>query len=353
MKLLLLEDSLSDIDACVTTAETYKDEKKRDLEILVAKNIDEARHELYINDCDGAIIDLRIEANPLAGKQIVDFISSLNLRMPIVIFTGTPDEASSIACCIGKFNKGEITYAKIFDLFFDVAQTGLIKIMGRKGIIENCLNSVYRQDIIPAIGRWTELAGKFSGDEIERALCRHTLSHLLFMLSGNSELYFPEECYLHIDAQKGFPKSGEIIKNSENVFFAILTPPCDLEVRHDRDGDHVNVDRIQIVQFLPESELKNKIMHTSSPTRRQCEHWDKICHNDDVTFGVFAKEVPMEEGEIEAGEEVASTIPTLSTDIVWLETIPSAFGQIKTVDGLPDKTVWELYTEEMLALLAQ
>lgn len=280
MKLLLLEDSLSDIDACVTTAETYKDEKKRDLEILVAKNIDEARHELYINDCDGAIIDLRIEANPLAGKQIVDFISSLNLRMPIVIFTGTPDEASSIACCIGKFNKGEITYAKIFDLFFDVAQTGLIKIMGRKGIIENCLNSVYRQDIIPAIGRWTELAGKFSGDEIERALCRHTLSHLLFMLSGNSELYFPEECYLHIDAQKGFPKSGEIIKNSENVFFAILTPPCDLEVRHDRDGDHVNVDRIQIVQFLPESELKNKIMHTSSPTRRQCEHWDKICHNE-------------------------------------------------------------------------
>lgn len=74
---------------------------------------------------------------------------------------------------------------------------------------------------------------------------------------------------------------------------------------------------------------------------------------DDVTFGVIGKNVPIEEGEIEEGEEIVPTSPTLSSNIVWLETIPSAFGQIKTVDGLPDKTVWELYTEEMLGLLAQ
>lgn len=59
--------------------------------------------------------------------------------------------------------------------------------------------------------------------------------------------------------------------------------------------------------------------------------------NDNVTFGVYGI------------HENAK----LSTNIVWLETIPSIFGQIKEVDGVPSKTVWELYTEEMLALLAQ
>lgn len=59
--------------------------------------------------------------------------------------------------------------------------------------------------------------------------------------------------------------------------------------------------------------------------------------NDNVTFGVYG----------------INGSSKLSSNIVWLETTPSAFGQIKDVDNIPDKDVWVEYTQEMLGLLAQ
>jgi len=57
----------------------------------------------------------------------------------------------------------------------------------------------------------------------------------------------------------------------------------------------------------------------------------------EVTFGIYGIK----------GEE------TLSTSISWLHTKSSTFGKIGDVKNLPDKETWNLYTREMLALVAE
>lgn len=284
MKLLLLEDTQNDIDVCNSSVETYNDGKapEHQIQLVVAKTTAEARNQMN-EDYDGAIIDLRISADPLAGNQIVEFINELNLRTPVAIFTGTPDAASLVFSYIGKFRKGETTYNTIFELFADVKQTGLLKIMGRRGIIENCLNEVYQKDIIPTICKWKEHAKMFP-QETERALGRHTLSHLFMLLAGDSELYFPEECYLHSKKAK-FPRTGEIIQdNATKVFFAIITPPCDLEVRTDKNVEKINVEKIQIVPFVAQEVFRDKAIRHSKPTPGELENWARICNNQSYKY---------------------------------------------------------------------
>lgn len=76
---------------------------------------------------------------------------------------------------------------------------------------------------------------------------------------------------------------------------------------------------------------------------------DELDSNNDVVL----REVAYDNANVTFGVYGIQGKSKLSSNVVWLETIPSAFGQIKDVEGLPDKEVWELYTEEMLALLAQ
>lgn len=280
MNLLLLEDSQTDIDACMSSVETFNDDHDNDLHVSVAKDIDKAKILLNNDIFDGAIIDLRIESDSQAGNTLLDFIHHLNLRTPVALLTGTPDTASTAFSYIGVFRKGEKLYKDIFEIFYAVKQTGLQKIMGRKGIIEECLNKVFQKDIIPSIKQWNNLASQYPED-VERALCRYTLSHLFLSLSKDSESCFPEECYLHIEPEQ-FPVSGELIKrNDSEVLFAIITPPCDLAVRQDKDkNDYVNVDDIQIIPLISIEDMKQRIAETSSSQKDINNKWEKICDNN-------------------------------------------------------------------------
>ena len=280
MNLLLLEDSQTDIDACLSSVDTFNDDHGNDLHISVAKDIDNAKSLLNDEPFDGAIIDLRIKSDSQAGNTLINFINNLNLRTPVALFTGTPDAASKAFSYIGVFKKGEKLYKDIFEIFYAVKQTGLQKIMGRKGIIEECLNKVFQKDIIPSIIQWNALASQYPLD-VERALCRYTLSHLFLSLSNDSESYFPEECYLHIDACQ-FPRSGEIVmKNDSEDLFAIITPPCDLAVRQDKNKRYyVNVDDIQIIPLVSIEDMKHKIAERSSSKKDIDKQWEKICNNN-------------------------------------------------------------------------
>jgi len=64
-----------------------------------------------------------------------------------------------------------------------------------------------------------------------------------------------------------------------------------------------------------------------------------VYEKQNVTFGVYGIDT-------ENGAKLAS-------NIVAIETTPSIWGQIRDISDLPSKTQWEVYTEEMLGLLAE
>ena len=68
---------------------------------------------------------------------------------------------------------------------------------------------------------------------------------------------------------------------------------------------------------------------------------NEVYNASEVTFGLF--------GTKGTGQNQA----ILSTPMKFLETIPSTFGQIRNIENLPDRDTWNLYTQEMLALVAR
>ena len=64
-----------------------------------------------------------------------------------------------------------------------------------------------------------------------------------------------------------------------------------------------------------------------------------VYDKENVEFGVYGIDT--------------DTSAKLSTNIIGIETTESIWGRIRDISDLPSKTQWEIYTEEMLALLAQ
>jgi len=66
---------------------------------------------------------------------------------------------------------------------------------------------------------------------------------------------------------------------------------------------------------------------------------DVVYDKENVEFGVYGIDT--------------TNNAKLSTNIIGIETTESIWGKIRDISDLPSKTQWEIYTEEMLGLLAQ
>ena len=104
--------------------------------------------------------------------------------------------------------------------------------MGGRGIIEDALNSVFKNNLVPERYRrkWEEY-GQEDSSRTEKALLRHALSHLLHFLDGDDDVLFPEEVYIcpphSVDIQTG----SIVRRKADDACFIILNPSCDLVVR--------------------------------------------------------------------------------------------------------------------------
>lgn len=247
-KLLLVEDDEQDLRLCRDCVNDFKKEKKCSIELVECKNIDEAFEKLD-NSFDGAIIDLRLAGQGDEGTQVVRRIEESHFRIPVAILTGTPDAADPDFTYIGVFKKGDpgAGYTDLLNHFWGIYNTGLTRIMGGRGKIEETLDHVFRNNLVPEKYRkkWVEYGGKDSS-RTEKALLRHALNHLLQLLDDDGDRSFPEEMYLHPPLTDKI-RTGSIVKQKDGgQWFTVMNPACDLVIR---DGNSFKTERILLVEI--------------------------------------------------------------------------------------------------------
>lgn len=250
-RLLIVEDQEQELSVCRDTVARYKDEKQREVELVECRSVKEAFEKLD-NSFDGAIIDLRLADQGDEGNQVVSRIAESHFRIPVAILTGTPDAADSDFAHIGVFKKGDsgAGYADLLDRFWGIHNTGLTRIMGGRGIIEETLNRVFRENLLPKRDKWVAY-GATDSSKTEKALLRYALSHLLQLLDDDGGRCFPEEMYLHPPLSDKI-RTGSIVKQKDGDWFAVMNPACDLVIR---GNGNYKTDRILLVEIERESDV--------------------------------------------------------------------------------------------------
>ncbi len=261
MKLILIEDYHQDAEMCQTAVEDFNGENgDSNVELAIYNNINDGLEALNNSYFDGAIIDMKLAADGDEGNQALDLIRGNLKRIPVAICTGTPDTISfsDDIPLIGVFKKGEDKYIDIIKNFWDIYMTGLTKIMGGKGQIEQSLSQIFIKHLLPKISpestvseksNWVSYAEE-DPDNTEKALLRYTLNHLIHELYKSSENCYPEEMYIHLpnlEQDQVKVDTGCILKNKDNnKFYIVLSPACDLA---EREGGECNTDRALLVEI--------------------------------------------------------------------------------------------------------
>jgi hypothetical protein len=246
LKLMLVEDDDQDCKACLDSCKVYQKKTSHDINIIVCKDINAAAKSLD-NTYDGVIIDLKIGRDSEGGNKVSDNIVTSFFRIPIIIFTATPDNASDEFGYVGKYKKGEVDYSTIFDKFIEIYNTGITKILGGRGEIEKILGRVFQKNILPQRNTWIKY-GKKDSARTEKSILRYTLNHLLLHLDED-ELFFPEEVYIYPPVSDQL-YTGSIVRKKietgEKPVFVILTPACDLVIRK---SGNFKTDRILLIEI--------------------------------------------------------------------------------------------------------
>ncbi len=290
IKLMIVEDSESDLEVCRNSVEIYQQEKNNEginltFKLTECRTVDDALNKTD-GSFDGAIVDLKLADSGNEGKTVLSKIKDSFFRIPVIILTGTPDsigeeEKSDL---VRVLKKGEADYRKdILDVFFEIYNTGLTRIMGGRGKIEQTLNKVFLKNLLPRLPDW-KIHGKADPSGTEKALLRFTLNHLIQILDDDEDQCFPEEVYIYPPLSDGL-KTGSIVKKTEGEdLYVVLSPACDLVVRND---GNFKTDRILLVAIeeanpiidaalngiTKKSRKKNKIKNVFGNNYTDYFHW--------------------------------------------------------------------------------
>ncbi|WP_016687420.1 response regulator [Neisseria sicca] len=268
MTLILIEDNDDEAQSCQNAVNDFNDEHKNKewcIQLVTHNNIEAASKALESSYFDGAIIDMKLADSGDEGNQALDVIRQHLKRIPVAIYTGTPDVAdnSDDIPLIDVFKKGDATYKQLIYKFWDIYNTGLTKIMGGKGQIEQSLSQIFIKHLLPRISpakispeptvseksNWVYYAEE-DPDNTEKALLRHTLNHLIHELYKSSENCYPEEMYIHLpnlEQDQVKVDTGCILQNKDNnKFYIVLSPACDLA---EREEGVCNTDRALLVEI--------------------------------------------------------------------------------------------------------
>ena len=261
LRLLIVEDDEQDLRRCRRAVNRYKREKNRDTTLVECKTLNEALRRLD-NSFDAAIIDLKLADKGDEGNTVIEKIEQLFFRIPVAIFTGNPgsrnDNLNEKIMLIDVFIKGEIRYYQLLDRFWNIYNTGLTRIMGGRGIIEENLTKVFLKNLLPQLETWVSYGQKYLEEDPERtekALLRYALNHLFQLLEEDDEEYFPEEAYLYPPMSKKIT-TGSIVRE-DNQWYVVLSPACDLVIR---GNNQFRTDRILFVEVEKENDIVDKAL---------------------------------------------------------------------------------------------
>ena len=344
MNILLVEDTPSAIKTCEEMAENYNRTGKN-ISLIIAKSFNEALAQLN-QEIDVAIVDIKLnskdsEDNEKNGNDVISKMQELCLRIPTVIHTGTPDDVT-VSGYLHIFTRGD-GYKKIFDYLIDVNNTGLVNILGRKGLLEEKLNTVFIQNVLPVINNSWIQYGKENQDTSEKALLRFILNHLMQHLENTDDVEkcYPEEMYIFPPVDSNY-RTGSIVKDSDENFFIILSPACDLALHNgafktDRIllAEIKNVDKIIEIatkKCEDKEERNRKMINICTNTHALYYHWLPSIYNFPGGIINFRRLNSYKKSELQKnfGDPIIQVSPFFCKDIV------SRFSSYYARQGQPD-----------------
>lgn len=233
LKLLIVEDEANLMRLYSKSVEKWNETDNEPIEIFKAKNKDEAESRLQSNDYDAAILDLRLPGDmpPNAtGNDILNIIKE-QLRYPVYVVSGNPKDLDSQFDdhpFIEVLERSSIKIDKLLNKIFKRYSTGVTKIMGKTGKLEEALNKVFWNHLPHAISHWEGI--DLSPDVKEKQLLRYTLSHLQEVLAideaGKDEKYNIAEVYIKPPVKESITQG--LIVEMEGEKYLVITPACDI-----------------------------------------------------------------------------------------------------------------------------
>lgn len=231
LKIALVEDDEGVISTFIRTSEVLGQIEGIDIEIIECRNIDEFKNKfLEIAQCDGLVVDMKLNTQhgEESGISILNDFSVNKLIIPTVIFTGTEDIALTDYPFLEIKIKGDTDIKDMLRNFLNIKRSGILDILGGKGILQDYLYNVFHKNIDKQKESWFEHA-TLEPDATKKALLRHTINHLNQYIDEEDDKYYLQEMYIYPPISQKI-KPGSILKNNTDSSknYIVLTPACDL-----------------------------------------------------------------------------------------------------------------------------
>ncbi len=239
MRLLIVEDDQATLQMYHDNIEAYSRAAGIEITPDIKGNLNDAKEALKSPDYDAAIVDLKLSSDKieLEGKEIVDEINQ-NLRFPLFIVSGSIGQIETEENAFFKKRSRDDDFREVLKEITDIYNTGITRILGNKGDINDYLNKIFWNHLSTSLDVWIN-DGDRDKDEKYKSLLRYTLLHIQEYLElteeSDFEAYHPAEIYI-TPPIKARPFTGDIVmdkKNSEKHI--ILTPSCDMAQGKARD----------------------------------------------------------------------------------------------------------------------
>ena len=342
MKILLIEDEEDQQEAFKEAVEAFNDdEKNRKVEPDTAANLSEASNKID-GSYDGAIIDLVLGNDEDGGNKIVRQLRDSFTRIPIIFVTAFPKNVIDHPSIICKRRRSDGIYTSDLLLFQKIYNTGLTRIIGGRGLIEQRLSEVFLKNLLPQIQTWVSY-GTENSERTEKALLRYALNHLLQLLEEDEERCFPEEFYLYPPVSKGIT-TGCIVKDKmSDQQFVVLSPACDLVIR--RNGEF-KTDRILFVEIESENDVvdialngirrrqskENKLRDVFNNNHTDYYHWLPEAYSFSGGFLNFRKLRTLDK----TGFDEKFETPSIQISPFFVKDIVARFSSFYARQGQPD-----------------
>jgi len=305
---------------------------------------------------DAAIVDLKLDSdekidNDFSGNEVIRAIKS-NLRFPVFVVTGTPQDIAEdlkLESSLFKIKtRGEED--DLLQQLVNIYNTGITKILGKSGQIENYLNKIFWDHLSNSMESWIVDKARNS-EEKEKALLRYTLSHIQEYLDlkenlQSFEFYTPAEFYITPPIKPNL-FTGDVVKILANKY-VVLNPACDFGNGKIENILFVTIKRWEVLDSEfdkrplskgKESKLKehitNKIPRFHFIPKTETIDAGFIDFQDKKTFNSTRVNSLIEKNKI-------TRIATISTP--FLKDIISRYSNYYARQGSPDFNVDEVYS---------
>lgn len=326
LKLLIVEDDQDAIKAYKRAIKAFNTER------VISYNNDVQIIESPINNKNDAIISLRNSENNFdaaivdldllgqggqdsSGNDVIREIKS-NLRFPIFVITGTPQhidddlkEQSSLFRLLTRGEEGDYL-TQIVKIY----QTGITKILNKKGVIENHISSIFWKHLSNSLNLWIDDENR-NPEEKEKSLLRYTLLHMLEYL--DEENTHPSEFYISEPVKKQL-STGDLISFNKYRYI-VLTPACDFVFRSNGTRNVNKAFLLKVKDLTEEIPNYDKTKAISEFGKKPIEKLERLIRNNKPYFHFIPKHNAIEPGLIDFQDKSSIPIEEIEEKIISKE----------------------------------